>query len=170
MLKGGAALAVKKKFPRILLKVISAVLTFILLAVICVLLILANPQSDKKDPAEPQPLLTATPAVSIQAETEMRKLVESFPAPVMSFMSGSGMVFQSIYPASAFTLLGSGYQFSNAGGPTLFSSPSVRMETADTIRIHAATDTGLYVMVVPRSLASQISALSRSLQLVTVSQ
>ena len=202
MLKGGAALAVKKKFPRILLKVISAVLTFILLAVICVLLILANPQSDKKDPAEPQPLLTATSAVSIQAETEMRKLVESFPVPVMSFMSGSGMVFvsgtssdaaynggfgriatlywqtpdgdplilQSIYPASAFTLLGSGYQFSNAGGPTLFSSPSVRMETADTIRIHAATDTGLYVMVVPRSLASQISALSRSLQLVTVSQ
>lgn len=195
-------MAVKRKFPRILLKIIGGLFSLVLLAAVCILLILANPQPDNREKPAPQPLLTASPAVSIQAETEMRTLVKSFPVPVMSFMSGSGMVFvsgtssdtayeggfgriatlywqtqdgdplilQSIYPASAFSLLEPGYQFSNAGGPTLFGSASVRMETGETVRIHAATDTGLYVMIVPRALASRISALSRSLQLVTVSE
>ena len=83
---------------------------------------------------------------------------------------GDPLILRSIYPASALSLLGGGYQFSNVGGPTMFGSPSVRMENTETVRLHAATETGLYVMIVPRSLASRISALSRSLQLVTVPQ
>ena len=49
----------------------------------------------------------------------------------------------------------------------LFGSQSVRMEEADTVRIHAAADTGLYVMIVPKSLGSQVAALSRSLQIIS---
>ena len=44
------------------------------------------------------------------------------------------------------------------------------MENTDTVRVHAATDTGLYVMTVPKSAASGISSLSRSLQLFSVSR
>ena len=77
------------------------------------------------------------------------------------------VILQSIYPANAWSLLEDGYHFSNIGGPMLFGSQSVRMEKADTVRIHAAADTGLYVMIVPKSLASKVAALSRSLQLVS---
>ena len=145
-------------------------------------------------------MLTASPAQNISAETELRSLVETFPVPVLSFMSGSGMTFvsgtsadvglkggfgrvvslywqtpdgeplilQSIYPASALSLLNNGYHFSTIGGPTLFGTESVRMENADTVRIHAATDTGLYVVTVPKSAASKLSSMSRSLQLFSV--
>ena len=188
------------RFLSVLLKILGTLVTVAALAFASFSLILAQPQPDKDAPAEPQPVLTASPAVNIQYETELKTLVESFPAPVMSFMSGSGMHFvsgtcgdtafedgfarvatlywqtadgeplilQSIYPARALSLLGSGYHFSNIAGPTLFTASSVRMENADTVRLHAATDTGLYVMIVPKSLSSRISALSRSLQLFTV--
>ena len=191
-----------KKVITLLLKIVAGLLSAALLVILCVSLILAQPQPDRKAEAEPQPLLTASPAVNIQSEMELRTLVSSFPSPVMTFMSGSGMVFvsgtsadtaldggfgrvatlywqtndgeplilQSIYPASALSLLGGGYHFSNIGGPTMFGAPSVRMENGETIRIHAATDEGLYVMIVPLSLASRISAFSRTLQLVTVSR
>ncbi len=190
----------RKKIIRLILRIAGTVLTVALLAVCTFFLLLLQPQSDQKEAAASQPLLTAGPAVNIQQEAELRTLVETFPAPVMSFMSGSGMVFvsgtsadaaldggfgriatlywqtaegepmilQSIYPASALSLLDATYHFSSIAGPTLFGSASVRMETADTVRIHAATASGLYVMIVPKSLASRISALSRSLQLFSI--
>ena len=165
-----------------------------------ILLVLAQPQSEGKKAAEPQPLLAASPAENITRESEIRTLVESFPVPVLSFMSGSGMTFvsgssadvglaggfgrilslywqtpdgdplilQSIYPASALSLLDNGYHFSAVTGPTLFGNDSVRMENADTVRVHAATESGLYVMTVPKTAASRISSLSRSLQLFSV--
>ncbi len=188
------------KFLRVLLRVLGSVLTIAALAFASFSLILAQPQPDKDAPAAPQPLLPASPEVSIQAENEMKKLVESFPVPVMSFMTGSGMTFvsgscgnapfeggyarvatlywqtadaepmilQSIYPARAISLLSAGYHFSNVAGPTLFGSSSIRMEDGDTIRIHAVTDSGLYVMIVRKSLSRKISTLSRSLQLFSV--
>ena len=189
-----------RKFLRILLKVLTGLFTVILVVVIGALLVLAQPKKDETEKAEPQPLLTASPAQNISAETELRSLVETFPVPVLSFMSGSGMTFvsgtsadvglkggfgrvvslywqtpdgeplilQSIYPASALSLLNNGYHFSTIGGPTLFGTESVRMENADTVRIHAATDTGLYVVTVPKSAASKLSSMSRSLQLFSV--
>ena len=81
---------------------------------------------------------------------------------------GDPLILQSIYPASALSLLETGYHFSSVAGPSLFGSDSVRMENADTVRVHAATDTGLYVVIVPKSAASGISSLSRSLQLFSV--
>ena len=195
-------MAGKKKAFRILLKIFGSVLSVVMLAAVCITLILAQPQSDKSKTAVSQPLLSASLPVSIQVESDLRILAASFPVPVMSFMSGSGMIFvsgsssdaavdggtgrivtmnwqtadgdpvilQSIYPASALSLLSGDYQFSNIAGPSLFGSDSVRMENARTLRLHASTDTGLYVVIVPRSLAQKLSALCRSLQLITVSQ
>ena len=195
-MKGGG------KFIRILLKVLTALFSVMLIAMVGILLVLAQPQSDDKKTAEPQPLLTSSPALNIAREPEIRTLVESFPVPVLSFMSGSGMSFvsgsssdvglaggfgrvlslywqtpdgdplilQSIYPVSALSLLDNGYHFSAVTGPTLFGNESVRMENADTVRVHAATETGLYVMTVPKSAASKISSLSRSLQLYSVAR
>ena len=183
-----------------LLKGVTGLFTVILIGVIGLLLILAQPKKEEAGEPEPQPLLTASPALSITHETELRTLVEGFPAPVLSFMSGSGMSFvsgtsadvgledgfgrvaslywqtpdgdplilQSIYPASALSLLADGYHFSTVAGPTLFGSASVRMENEETVRIHAATASGLYVVLIPRSAASKISSLSRSLQLFSV--
>ena len=83
---------------------------------------------------------------------------------------GDPLILQSIYPVSALSLLDNGYHFSAVTGPTLFGNESVRMENADTVRVHAATETGLYVMTVPKSAASKISSLSRSLQLFSVAR
>ena len=185
---------------QVLLKVVTALFSAALIVLIGALLVLAQPKQEDTEKAEPQPLLTASPAMNIEAETDLRSLVESFPVPVLSFMSGSGMSFvsgtssdaglkggygrvvslywqtqdgdplilQSIYPASALSLLENGYHFSAIAGPTLFGVDSVRMENADTVRVHAATDTGLYVLTIPKSAASKISSLSRSLQLFSV--
>ena len=185
---------------QVLLKIITVIFSAALIVLIGALLVLAQPKQENTEKAEPQPLLTASPAMNIEAETDLRSLVESFPVPVLSFMSGSGMSFvsgtsadagldggfgrvvslywqtqdgdplilQSIYPASALSLLEKGYHFSTVAGPTLFGVDSVRMEKADTVRVHAATDTGLYVLTVPKSAASKISSLSRSLQLFSV--
>ena len=190
----------RRTFLQVLLKVVTALLTAALIVLIGALLVLAQPKREDTEKAEPQPLLTASPAMNITVETDLRSLVESFPVPVLSFMSGSGMSFvsdtssdagleggfgrivslywqtqdgdplilQSIYPASALSLLEKGYHFSAVAGPTLFGMDSVRMENADTVRVHAATDTGLYVLTVPKSAASKISSLSRSLQLFSV--
>ena len=83
---------------------------------------------------------------------------------------GEPMILQSIYPASALSLLDNGYHFSTILGPTLFGVSSVRMENDDTVRVHAATETGLYVVTVPKSLAPKLSSLCRSLQLFRISR
>ena len=190
----------RRTILQVLLKVVTALFSVALIVLIGALLVLAQPKREDTEKAEPQPLLTASPAMNITVETDLRSLVESFPVPVLSFMSGSGMSFvsgtssdagleggfgrivslywqtqdgdplilQSIYPASALSLLEKGYHFSAVAGPTLFGVDSVRMENADTVRVHAATDTGLYVLTVPKSAASKISSLSRSLQLFSV--
>ena len=190
----------RKKFIRILLKVLAGLLTVVLIAAVVLLLVLAQPKKEDNEKPEPQPLLTASPALSISSETEIRSLVKGFPVPVLSFMSGSGMLFvsgtsadvglsggfgrvatlywqtqegeplilQSIYPASALSLLDNSYHFSAVAGPTLFGADSVRMENADTVRIHAATESGLYAVTLPKSAAPRLSSLCRSLQLFSV--
>ncbi len=188
----------KKRGLRIAGKILWFLLSLVLLTVLGLVLIIGQPQKKEDPEALPQPLLTASPAVTIQREIEFRTLLDSFPAPVMSFMSGSGMVFvsgsstdtaynggfgrvatlywqtadgqplilQSIYPARALSLIGKGdYSFSSSAGPTLFSQSTVLMENADTLRVHTSTDAGLYVLTVPRSLASSLSDLCRSIQL-----
>ena len=84
-----------RNFLKVLLKILTGLFSILLIAVIGLLLVLAQPQSDDKKAAQPQPLLTSSPALNIAREPEIRTLVESFPVPVLSFMSGSGMSFVS---------------------------------------------------------------------------
>ena len=58
-------------------------------------LIIGQPQPEEKEETPPQPALTASPALQTDREEGLRELVAAFPAPVMSFMSGSGMTFVS---------------------------------------------------------------------------
>lgn len=189
-----------KKILPILLKVLTGLFSVVLIAIVGMLLVLAQPGHQETKKEEPQPLLAASPSLNIEEETDLPSLIEPFPVPVLSFMSGSGMVFvsgssydvsleggfgrilalywqtadgeplilQSIYPASALSLLNNGYHFSPIAGPTLFGTNSVRMEDEETVRVHAATDTGLYVVILPKSAGSRLSSLSRSLQLFSV--
>ena len=190
---------IPKKIITLILKIISGVMTAILFAAVCFVLVMAHPQPDKQKSSEPQPLLTASPAMSASSAEDLKALIKSFPTKVMTFAGDSGMTFlaassedfslsggtgrvatlwfqdengeqvilQSIYPSTALSRLEDGYRFSSTGGPMLFGSQSVRMEKADTVRIHAAVDTGLYVMMVPKSLGSQVAVLSRSLQIIS---
>lgn len=185
---------------RISLKVLGILLLAVLLLIAAVALILAKPDQESQTPQETKTLLNASPAIEAQTENDLVDLISAFPAPVMSFMSGSGMTFvsalssdaavsggfgrianlywqtgdgfplilQTVWPADALSLLEKGFHFSTASGPTLFGKPSVRMEKEDLIRIHTATDEALYVLLLPRSLGSQIPAVCSSLQLFTV--
>ena len=190
-----------KKIITLVLRIISGILTAVLFAAVCFVLIMAHPKPDKEKASTPRPLLTASPALAVSSMADMKPLIQSFPAPVMTFLDTTGITFdcassedaalpggtgritsiwwktedgeevilRSIYPADAWSLLEGGYHFSNTGGPMLFGSQSVRMEKADTVRIHAAVDTGLYIMIIPKSLSSRVAALSRSLQLISYS-
>ena len=189
-----------KKIRKSLLRIIGAVIAAALLALLAASLILAKPQEEKSETAAARPSENASPAVSIQSESDLVSLISAFPAPVMSFMSGSGMVFvsgnstdtafeggfgriltlywqtaegvplilRSIYPARALELMeGKDYRFSESAGPALFGRTSVRMENADTARLHVQTELGLYTVTVPERLVPELSGISRSIQLFT---
>ncbi len=80
---------------------------------------------------------------------------------------GNQVVLQSIYPATALSLLGNDYHFVGKLGPSLFGSESVYMETSGIARLHARTDSALYVVIVPKALVSRLTSLSQSLQLLS---
>ena len=174
-------------------------LSFAVLTLACLSLILAQPREDPLKAPAPQPSLTPYPVVMTHAESEIPSLVSTFPVPVMSMVSGSGLEFvsgltqdvtvdgavgrtatltwqtpdgqpvvlQSIYPATALSLLGNGWHFGGKLGPTLFGSESVFMENAGSARLHARTDSAIYVVTVPSALVSRLTALSQSLQLLS---
>lgn len=186
-----------KKIRKTALRIIGAVIAAALLALLAASLILAKPQGEETETASARPSQDASPAVSISSEADLVGLISAFPAPVMSFMSGSGMTFVSatsadlaygggfariavlywqtaegvpvtlrtVWPADALSLLEDGYHFMPYAGPALFGGASVRMENDETVRLHTATDQALYVVLLPRSLSSQVSTLCSSLQL-----
>ena len=84
-----------KKIRKTVLGLISAVLGTALLAILAASLILAKPQGEETETAAARPSQDARPAVSINSENDLVSLISAFPAPVMSFMSGSGMTFVS---------------------------------------------------------------------------
>ena len=189
-----------KKIRKILLRLAGVVISVALLALLAASLIIAKPQDGDAGSAAVRPSADSSPAVFVEDEKDLIRLISDFPASVMSFMSGSGMTFvsatssdaavdggfarvatlnwqtaegepvmlRSIWPAGALGLLEDGYHFMPYAGPTLFGSPSGRMENDDTVRIHVATDQGLYVVLLPRPLSAQAGTLCRSLQLFTV--
>ncbi len=214
--------------PRLkwLVRMLGALLSAVLLALAAISLILARPQAEEEPAAAlnrartagasasrtahemQMPRQNASPALEIHAENELTRIISDFPAPVMSFMSGSGMIFvsgvssdaavsggfgriatlwwqtpegdplivQSIWPASAISLLEGGYHFSSGQGSVLLGNLAVRMENDNTIRLHTATLQGLYALILPRSLADRqpadekLTALCRSLQIYTAQE
>ena len=90
-----------KKIWKILLRLLGALVLVALLALLAGTLILAKPQENKPETAAALPSAEARPAVSIDRESDLFRLVADFPAPVMSFMSGSGMTFVSAASADA---------------------------------------------------------------------
>ena len=93
--KGVSSLAGGKKVWRYLLRFLGVLLSVALLALLAASLILAKPQEEKAAAAADKPSAQSRPAVTIDQESDLIRLVSDFPAPVMSFMSGSGMVFVS---------------------------------------------------------------------------
>ena len=77
-------------------KIIAIVLVILLLAVFTLaLVILAPERTGKKDEPVTLPELSSSPAIHTAAESDLYKLYLSFPVPVMSYLSGSGMTFVS---------------------------------------------------------------------------
>jgi len=84
---------------------------------------------------------------------------------------GETVLLESIYPARALSLITDpAFHFSGVSGPTLFGQPSVRMESADHLRLHLQTESGLYVCTLPLSAAGRLGDLVRSLQLFSISR
>lgn len=99
--KGAASLAGKKKTGSFVLRLIGVLVSVILLALLAAALILAKPQDDKPDAPAATPSSEAHPAVTVEDELDLVSLVNTFPAPLMSFQGGSGMVFVSATSADA---------------------------------------------------------------------
>ena len=194
----------KETKPSLLRKVIRWVITslvaLLLISAFYLAVILGQPQeSETAVQADMnQPLLSASPAVNIAAETQMDEIAASFPVPVLQAMSGSGltlvsgvscdlayeggfarkvqlvyqtasgqqMLVESIYPARALELMGKGdYHMGSVAGQALAGMQSVRMENSSSIRLHAQSETGLYVVTVPAMESSDLAEVTRSLQL-----
>ena len=84
-----------KKFWKVLLKILGILVSAALLVLATASLILAKPDPEQTDAPAATPALASGPAIEIKDESELYRLVTGFPAPVMSFMSGSGMTFVS---------------------------------------------------------------------------
>ncbi len=90
-----------KNLHKILFRVLQILFSVALMALLTASLILAKPQEDKTDkPAAASSV--AVPAVTIEQETDIPQLMTTFPAHLMSFLSGSGMDFVS---ASAYDVV-----------------------------------------------------------------
>ena len=76
--------------------------------------------------------------------------------------SGETLTLQSIYPADAFTLLpGKGYALKNTLTAALAGMTAVRMENADTVRLHVKGESALYAFTAPKMAEEAFSEISR---------
>ena len=89
------------RFRKILIRLIGFIAAAALLAFLAASLIVAKPQDENRPAASAKPSGQASPAVSAASEQDLPGLISSFPAPVMSFMGGSGMTFVSATSADS---------------------------------------------------------------------
>ena len=191
----------KPSLPRkILRKAMTLLAALLLLGAFYLAVVLGQPQEgDSPVQADMnQPLLSASPAVTITEESRLNELTGSFPVPVLCAVSGGNLTLisgvscdlayeggfarritltyqtpagqqllvESLYPARALSLMGRGdYHMAGVAGQSLAGMQSVRMENDATIRLHAQSETGLYIVTAPRMDSSDLAALTRSLQL-----
>lgn len=88
--------AVKEKAPairRVLKAAVSVLLTVLLAVVFYVAVVLGEPQDVEQvvEPLKDQPLLQASPAITIDSENQLSALLNPYPVPVMCALSGSGL-------------------------------------------------------------------------------
>lgn len=180
--------------------VVTALVAVLLIAAFYIAIVLGQPQENEAaiQVDMDQPLLNASPAITIAEEARLGEIAAVFPVPVLQAMSGSGLTFvsgvssdlayeggfarrvtltyrtpagqdmvvESIYPARALELMGKGdYHMAAVAGQSLAGMQSVRMENGSRIRLHAQSETGLYVVTVPAMEASEMAEITRSLQL-----
>lgn len=191
----------KPSLPRKILRKTAMVLAaLLLLGAFYLAVVLGQPQeSDAPVQADRnQPLLSASPAVTINEESRLGEVTGPFPAPVLCAVSGGSLTLtsgvscdlayeggfarritftyqtpdgqqllvESLYPARALSLMGKGdYHMAGVAGQSLAGMQSVRMENDTTIRLHAQSETGLYIVTAPKMDSSDLAALTRSLQL-----
>lgn len=76
---------------------VTALVALLLVSVFYLAVILGQPQESENAVQVDllQPLLSASPAVTITAEAELQSLLDSFPVPVLHAMSGSGLTLLS---------------------------------------------------------------------------
>lgn len=96
-----------KKIRKLLLRILGILVSAAILVLLTISLILAKPQEKTAKAPAATPSAEARPAIQAENESELTSLISDFPAPVMSFTSGSGMVFVSA--TSADTAYGGGF-------------------------------------------------------------
>ena len=101
MKKGATCLTGGKKLRKILIRFLEVLISAALITMLTVSLILAKPQEENTDPPAVLPSSETSTAVSVENETDLPRLISSFPAPVLSFLSGSGMTFVSAASSDA---------------------------------------------------------------------
>lgn len=81
--------------------------------------------------------------------------------------NGETLKLFSIYPLDAFSLLpGEGYSLQNTLTASLAGMTAVRMENADTIRLHVKGESALYALTTPKMEEEALSEISRQAILV----
>ena len=91
---------VKKTHPRLkkfLRAILMALATLLLVALFYLAVVLGQPQEPENPVtvSQDQPLLAASPALSIQSERQITTLSQTFPVPILAFMDGMGPTLQS---------------------------------------------------------------------------
>ena len=97
-----------KKIPKLVARLIGILTAVVLLALLSAALILAKPQDDTEKAPAATPATASSPAVVVEQEADLVQLISSYPAPVMSFTSDSGMVFVSASSTDAAVSAGFG--------------------------------------------------------------
>ena len=120
----------------------------------------------------PAPVLAASPgnALRLISGTSVDAAFEGSFGRVLTLVyedaDGNRIVCESIYPARALALLGTGdYHLGAVGGRNLAGMRTVRMENAGAIRLHAAGDEALYAVTVPRADSARLTFWLQPLQL-----
>ena len=76
---------------RALYRIAAIAAAVVLIAVFYLAVILGQPEDAVTPaPAADQPLLAASPALQLTSAEELPRLIETFPAPVMAFLTGAG--------------------------------------------------------------------------------
>lgn len=76
--------------------------------------------------------------------------------------NGETLTLQSIYPADAFSLLpGNGYSLKDTLTAALAGMTAVRMENADTVRLHVKGESALYAFTAPKMAEEAFSEIYR---------